>query len=57
MNGVVGMLGLLLDTEETAVWKECTATALTKGKALVSLISDIPDLSKIESGRMDLICL
>lgn len=51
LNAVVGMTQLLLDTPLTPRQTELTKLAAQGGQSLLSLISDILDLSKIESGE------
>jgi PAS domain S-box-containing protein len=54
MNGVIGMTGLLLETELTPVQHEYVETLRTSGESLLSIINDILDFSKIEAGRLKL---
>jgi len=53
MNGVIGMTGLLLDTELTAAQREFTETINLSADSLMTVINDILDFSKIEAGRLD----
>jgi signal transduction histidine kinase/DNA-binding response OmpR family regulator len=54
MNGVIGMTGLLLDTELTSEQREYVETVRTSGDSLLEIINDILDFSKIEAGRVRL---
>jgi PAS domain S-box-containing protein len=54
MNGVIGMTGLLLETELTPTQHEYVETLRTSGESLLAIINDILDFSKIEAGRLQL---
>jgi signal transduction histidine kinase/DNA-binding response OmpR family regulator len=54
MNGVIGMTGLLLDTELSPEQREYGDTIRKSGEALLTVINDILDFSKIESGKLEL---
>jgi CheY-like chemotaxis protein len=54
MNGVIGMTGLLLDTELTPQQHEFVGTIRHSSDSLLTLIDDILDFSKIESGKLEL---
>jgi signal transduction histidine kinase/CheY-like chemotaxis protein len=54
MNGILGMIGLLRETELTAEQASYAQAADASGRTLMSIIDEILDTSKIESGRLDL---
>ncbi|OGU38716.1 MAG: hypothetical protein A2315_14255 [Ignavibacteria bacterium RIFOXYB2_FULL_35_12] len=54
MNGVIGMTGLLLDTELDEDQREFVETIRLSGDQLLVVINDILDFSKIESGKLEL---
>jgi signal transduction histidine kinase/DNA-binding response OmpR family regulator/L-asparagine transporter-like permease len=52
MNGVIGMTGLLLDTELDPKQREFADTILTSADILLTIVNDILDFSKIEAGKL-----
>ena len=52
MNGVIGTLQLLEDTRLDAEQKEFVATAHKSADALLAILNDILDISKIEAGKL-----
>src|SRR5260370_42391466 len=52
MNGVIGMTGVLLDTNLTPEQRDYAETVRTSGEALLTVINDILDFSKIEADRL-----
>ncbi|EDP66038.1 Signal transduction histidine kinase [alpha proteobacterium BAL199] len=54
MNGVIGMTRLLLDGDLAARDRETAGVVLESGEALMTILNDILDLSKLEAGRLEL---
>jgi signal transduction histidine kinase/DNA-binding response OmpR family regulator len=55
LNGVLGVADLLADTPLEPEQRNYVEAIRTSGQALASLIDEILDLSRIESGRLDLV--
>ena len=55
MNAIVGMTEILLRGKLTGEQKEYLENIKSSGNALVSIINDILDISKIEAGKMELV--
>ena len=54
MNGIIGMTGLLLDTNLTTEQREHAETVKESANSLLSILNDILDFSKIEAGKLHL---
>jgi CheY-like chemotaxis protein/nitrogen-specific signal transduction histidine kinase len=53
MNGIIGTCELLMETPLIGEQSEYGATILSSARALLEILNDILDVSKIESGRME----
>ena len=54
LNGLLGMLGLALESEADEQQKERMNIALAAGQSLLGLLNDILDISKVEAGKLSL---
>ena len=54
LNGVLGMLGLALESEKHAGQRNRLEIALNAGESLLGLLNDILDISKVEAGKLSL---
>ncbi len=52
LNAVLGMMSLLLDTPLSPTQREYVTTARGSGSALLAILNDILDVSKIEAGML-----
>ena len=54
LNGVIGFTDLLRDTPLSPMQSQYVSSIHTAGRALLDIINNVLDLSKIEAGHMDL---
>ena len=54
LNGMIGMLDMLKNTIQSPVQKEQFEVIYHSGEFLLSLITDILEFSKIESGKLEI---
>ncbi len=54
MNGILGMTGLLLETKMDGEQRNFAETVRESGEALLTIVNDILDISKLEAGKFEL---
>ena len=54
MNGVIGMTGLLIDTDLTPEQRDYAGVIRSSAESLLAVVNDILDFSKIEAGKVEL---
>jgi len=54
LNGVIGFSSLLMETRLNAEQRDFVGTIIKSGESLLTLVNDILNFSKIESGKMEL---
>lgn len=54
MNGILGMSHLLAETELVGDQRDYVEAIVTSGDALLDIINDVLDYSKMEAGRLDI---
>ena len=57
MNGVIGFAEMLLETPLTVEQRRFATQVREAGRSLLTVINDVLDLSKLEAGKLDLVCV
>ena len=54
MNGIIGMTGLLLDTDLSVEQRGFAEIVAESGESLLTVVNDILDISKLEAGKFEI---
>lgn len=55
MTGVLGMVRLLLHSDLSAEQRDCAETIAYSGEALMTILDDVLDLTRLDAGRLELV--